>query len=246
MKTPAMLPTALWRLLRKHSSARTHQEERVHLFKTSEVVPAPPTTFCINVMRALKASFMLSPKLKDLQLEIVSGGGTELDLFFHEQERLLRLHEKWLCFRRVHEDAACEYLRLTQSRSVNSPAFFCDHAVEDLFETILTTIGKTVGMIRKEERMLRSSARERLRLMPRQVQAFRTGLDECEVSWIGNESGLVSEKYSADIQYDVVLHKVSSCKAKVDTLLYLAGKLALKSHCMILSLTSFRWKRQIL
>jgi hypothetical protein len=60
--------------------------------------------------------------------------------------------------------------------------------------------------------------------MPRLIKVSRTGRGkELEVSWMGNESAIVSKKYGADICYHVTLHKINTCKSKEGELLQEVG-----------------------
>jgi hypothetical protein len=180
--------------------------------------------FCVSIVRALKASLLLDPRLKDIKVQFVKGGDTEIDLLFEKEECLLRIHENWINFRRIHEVASCEVFRLARGRPLETEAFFCDHIAEDLFELALDDIRGALELDLAECAILRRVARERIRQMPRLVKVSKTRLaNELEVSWIGNESGIVSEKYGANIRYHVTLHKMSSCKQKKAELLRQVG-----------------------
>jgi len=162
--------------------------------------------------------------MEDIKVEFVKGGETEIDLLFRKEENLLRIHEKWINFQNIHEVASCEIFRLTRERPGEMEAFLCDHVVEDLFELALDDIRGPLDLDHAECVVIRRVARERIRQMPRLIKVSTTGLDnELEVSWIGNESGIVSLKYGADIRYHVTLHKVSTCGLKKDELLHRVG-----------------------
>ena len=109
---PEKLPKALWKILRKFSLARTPQEERIHLFENSETIVVNEDRFCVGVLRAFSASLSLDGRMEDIQVQLVKGGDTEIDLLFREHEKLLRIHEKWVDFQRIHEGASCEVSRL--------------------------------------------------------------------------------------------------------------------------------------
>jgi hypothetical protein len=224
-KQPDMLPKSLWKLLRSFSLARTPHEERVHLFFKSEKIEIDEGPFCVGIIRALKASLSLDPRMEDIKVQFVKGGKTEIDLLFRKEENLLRIHEKWVNFQGIHEVASCEIFRLTRGRPGEMEAFLCDHVVEDLFELALDNIRGPLDLGQAECVAIRRVARERIRQMPRLIKVSQTGLaNELEVSWIGNESGIVSKTYGADIQYHVTLHKMSTCGSKRNQLLYHIGK----------------------
>ena len=223
-KRPEKLPKALWKILRKFSLARTPLEERIHLFQNSETIGMNEDPFCVSVLRALSASLSLDRRMKDVKVKFVKGGDTGIDLLFREEENLLRVHEKWIHFQRIHEGASCEVSRLARERSVEMEAFSCDHIVEDLFELALNDIRGALKLDRSECVTLRRVARERIQQIPRLIKVFRTGrANELEVSWTGNESGIISKKYGANIRYHVILHKVSTCWSKRGELLHQAG-----------------------
>ena len=47
---------------------RTPHEERVHLFAISEIIEIDEDPFCVTIVRALKASLRLDPRLKDIKV----------------------------------------------------------------------------------------------------------------------------------------------------------------------------------
>lgn len=162
--------------------------------------------------------------MKDIKIQFVKGGETEIDLLFREEEKLLRIHEKWINFQRIHEGASCEVSRLAQEQPVEMEAFSCDHVVEDLFELALNDIRGQLKLTPSESVTLRRVARERIQQIPRLINVSRTGqANELEVSWTGNECGIISKKYGTNIRYHVTLHKVSTCWPKKDELLHQAG-----------------------
>jgi hypothetical protein len=114
--------------------------------------------------------------------------------------------------------------RLARERPVEMEAFSCDHVVEDLFELALNDIRGPLKLDRSESVKLRRLARERIQQIPRLIKVFRTGrANELEVSWTGNESGIISKKCGANIRYHVTLHKMSTCWSKKGELLHRTG-----------------------
>lgn len=162
--------------------------------------------------------------MKDIKLQFVNGGDTEIDLIFREEEKVLRIHEKWIDFWRIHEDTSCEVSRLARERPVQMESFYCDHVVEDLFELALNDIRSPLELDQSEYVTLRRIARERIQQTPQLVHVFKTGrANELGVSWTGNESEIISKKYGANIQYHVTLHRMSTCRSKKGELLHQLG-----------------------
>jgi hypothetical protein len=219
-----MLPKTLWKLLRKFALARTPREERTRLFAKSETVEINADLFYVSILRALKASLLLDQKTEDINIQFVKGGETEIDLLFRKEEKLLQVHEKWVDFQRVHEAASCEVFRFMQEQPIEMQAFFCDHVVEDLFELALNDTRGSLELDQAKCVRLRRVARERIRQMPRLIKVSRTvNANELEVSWTGNESGMVSKMYGADIRYYIILHRMNTCSSKKGALLHQAG-----------------------
>ncbi|OAP54876.1 hypothetical protein AYL99_10576 [Fonsecaea erecta] len=211
-KKAVVVSRALWALLRKFLLVRTPYEERLRLFKWSNPIKADSTPFGANVLRALLASLTLHPKLNDLRLLFVDGGGTDVDLAYNKEANWVQIHGKWFNFEKVHMNGLCEALRLTNGRYTGQEAFFCDHAAEDLFECLLSMTGTSLGITTLGHRRLRQAIREQLAFMPRIVRATPTGAtNELEVRWLSNEGGLVSATCNRNICYYVTLHRESSC-----------------------------------
>ena len=159
--------------------------------------------------------------MESLKVQFVKGGDNKIDLLFRDEEQLLRIHEKWIDFQRIHEGDSCEMSRLARDRLVEMEAFSCDHVVEDLFELVLNNIRRPLKLDQSESVTLRRIARERIRQIPRLTKVSRTGRpNELEVSY---ESMIISKKYGANILYHVTLHKKKTCWSKKGELLHQAG-----------------------
>lgn len=208
---PFPVSKALWDLLRKHSLARTPEEEQIHRFKTSSTVPSDRDPLHIGILQALKACLSLATSLSSLDLCFVDGGGTQLDLMLDTDKDVVKIHEKWLCFDRVHKETPCDVFDLVKEGKVEKQTCFCEHVVEDLFEQVLNEIGDARDIPLSRRRILRGQARSCLRSMPRSIRVSKLQGGALEVTWIGNENGIVSERHSDTIQYFVVLHKESTC-----------------------------------
>ncbi|KIX03818.1 uncharacterized protein Z518_07371 [Rhinocladiella mackenziei CBS 650.93] len=223
-KQPHTLPKALWEILRKFSLARTPHEERIHLFMGADSIDIPEDSFCGSIIRALKASLSLDPRLKHMEVRFVKGGVLNLNVLFREEDNILRIHEKWIDFHQIHEVTNCQIVSLGVE-SMETGAFFCDHVAEELFELAIDGIRPHLGLDRNECVEIVRQARACIRQMPRLIRVSPTSQsNELEVSWTGNESGIISAKYAADILYNVTLHTMSTCDSRSHELLHRNGK----------------------
>ncbi|KAF2180943.1 hypothetical protein K469DRAFT_671927 [Zopfia rhizophila CBS 207.26] len=224
-KQPQSLPAALWRLLRTYSLARTPLEETIHLFSNSTAVAITQDMFALNILRCLKASMLLNQTLKDIRFEVVTGGNTEVNILFKPEQNVILIHQKWTGFRKVHTFSNCDAFSMIRNEAPNPRAFYCDHVVEDLFELALNTIRGVLKLSQQDCMTLRRAARKLVQQMPRLVRISQNAAPmELEVSWTGNEGGLVSKTCAASINYNVILHKKSTCWPLFsDILLHLHG-----------------------
>jgi hypothetical protein len=218
------MPLVLWNILRKYSLVRSPQEEKVHRFAHSQTIKVKDDVFSVGVQRALKAALLLDPRLEDINIQFAKGGGTDIDLLFKEEEKVLLVHEKWANFETIHQTFSCETFRLSQRQSGKDFPFLCDHIAEDLIELTLNDIQGPLQLPPTRCMELRRKARERIQQTPRLIKVSRTNHpNELEVSWIGNESGLISQTYGSSIQYHVMLHRMSTCRSKKNNLLHKIG-----------------------
>lgn len=84
----------LWKTFTSHLLLGTPQEESLRLFTSSEPINELKGTFSANVLRMLRASLSLDPKLSSIEIMAVKGGDTGLDARYTSSERLLRIHGK--------------------------------------------------------------------------------------------------------------------------------------------------------
>jgi hypothetical protein len=221
---PAKVPKTLWKLLRKFKLARTPQEEKFRLFMSSRSVCMEENIFSINLVRLLKAAMLLDERLAGIKIQAVEGGDTDIDVLYLADVKKLLLHGKWLDFDRVHIDSSCELHHLSQQQGLEINEFYCDHTAEDLFELTVNEVKGVLNLTSVETTALRRDARERIRQTPRRLQVSKTSQrGELAVTWKGNESGTIAEHYGSVIQYDVALHKASSCKTRGEDLLHCSG-----------------------
>ncbi|KAH8881903.1 hypothetical protein GQ53DRAFT_734671 [Thozetella sp. PMI_491] len=223
-KRPEALSKNLWRTLRRWSLVRTAQEERVRLFAGSEPAQVPDNIFSLSVFRMLQGALQLDKKLEQIQLRIVKGGGTGIDLLYEEEERQLLIHNRWLDFEQVHENSSCEASRLAKEKPLATIQFSCDHVVEELFELIVQDLVKALKLDYAEGIAIRRHARERIPQMPRAIEISKAAEGGAlVVSWRGNECGVLADTYGADILYDVTLHKWRTCFHKHGDLVQRVG-----------------------
>lgn len=211
-KQPKQIPKVLWKILSKFSIVHTPQAERIRLFSSSKIFSNVTEFFSINVLRMLKGALLLDPRLAQIKVKVVDGGQTGVDLLYMPSEKLLLLHRKWLDFRQTHEQAACELGQIRSNDDIDTHPFACDHVVEDLFELAIRDIAASMALPSAIVDPIRRAARERIRQMPRSVRVSETSNPtELEVSWIGNESGVVVDLFAESVLYNVTLHKAISC-----------------------------------
>jgi hypothetical protein len=223
-KQPEPLSKVLWNILRKFSLLRTPHEERLCLFMASELASVDTTPFSTSILRVLKAALQLDDRLGQINIQVVKGDETGIDLLYKDDDNVLLIHEKWLDFDKTHEDATCELSLLAPGRRIEMEDFSCDHVVEDLFELIIHDIQEQLKWDHSRVTTIRRVARERIRQIPRRIQVSRTcNAGELEVSWVGNESEIIARNYAGDIFCNVKLHKLSSCQRKYEDLLQQGG-----------------------
>jgi hypothetical protein len=211
-KEPYNLPAALWRILRKHSLVRTADEERHTLFAQSERVPHR-TLFSFTIGRALFASMLLDPLLCAIRFQFVTGANTNIDLVYNHEQKLIKIHEKWIDFEKSHKDVSCDALSMRENGNEESDLFSCDHIVDDLFELVVGAVRDALPLSQKQCWILRSTARQLLHRMPRMVRLSRTATpNQLKLTWTGNESSFISKTFAKHIRYVVILHNRSTCR----------------------------------
>ena len=193
----------------------TPLEQRNHLFATSKPIDPTFDSFSSNIMHALQGSFTLNAELRDLSICYVQGGETDIDLLYAEDEKLLRIHHKWLDTEQVHQATNCEFFQAS-----DSDAFFCDHVVQNLLEIALDEVRGPLDILADKAITFRRTAAECHGQMPRviKISAPDSG-NTLMVSWVGNESGYFTENYGATILYRVTLHSTTSCRSRLESVL---------------------------
>jgi hypothetical protein len=150
----------------------------------------------------------------------VNGGLSSIDVLFTKERNLLQIHEKWLDYANIHEAAECNFFQAKGGQLSEDDIFFCDHVVFDLFELVLEETQGPFELNAQQCRKLRTMAAKRLHELPRHVQLSATDkAEELSIQWVGNQSNSFSERYGANIEYLVILHKMSMCEVQKNTLL---------------------------
>ena len=186
----------------------------------------PQSTFGENVLRFLKASLSLDSKLRKITIQVVEGGEMGIDLLFDKESYLLRLHERWLDFSKIHMTSTCELAKLGWYNLPSAP-FFCDHVVEDLLELVIQEVRPALDIEYQRSMDFRTKAREYIRQTPRGIQVSNKLARELEVRWTSDQNSLIIETYGGNIMYTVTLHSMSSCEAMLTDYLF-DGKKACK------------------
>ncbi|RAK75472.1 uncharacterized protein BO72DRAFT_347232, partial [Aspergillus fijiensis CBS 313.89] len=132
-REPAGLSKKLWNLLSRYSLVRTPNEQRALLFENSQRSSLQPTQFSKHVQRGLAGCLALCSQTHNLSVEYVSGGDTDVAILFNPDTRCLKIHEKYLRPDTAHELAPCLAYTMGRANHEDSPSFFCDHIVEELY-----------------------------------------------------------------------------------------------------------------
>jgi hypothetical protein len=181
--------------------------------------------FSLNIFRALHASMRVSPPLRTIKIEFVTGANTNIDLIYNHQQKSIQIHQKWIDFEKSHENVSCDAFSMREDRNTERDLFFCDHIVEDLFELTLAAVSGALSLPQMRSWILRRTARQLMQRMPRMVRVSRTTIpNQLKVTWTGNESSSISKTYAKNIRYVIILHKMSTCQSKRWTFLNVDGK----------------------
>lgn len=181
--------------------------------------------FSFNIFRALCAVMLLSPVLRAFKIEFVTGANTNIDLIYNHQQKSIQIHQKWIDFEKSHENVSCDAFSMRETRNTERDLFSCDHIVEDLFELIVGAVRDALSLPPMRSLILRRTARQVVHRMPRMVRVSRTTApNQLKVTWTGNESSSISKTYAENIRYVIILHKMSTCGSKLQTLLNINSK----------------------
>ncbi|KIW19323.1 hypothetical protein PV08_03617 [Exophiala spinifera] len=223
-KRPYKLKNVLWKLLKKYSLVRTPHEERVFLFFHSPPALIQCHAFSIQLERALRCALKSSGALENVKIQFVKGESLSIDVLFQNDNNLLRIHDKWLEYSKVHQNRQCSLFEAKNGKLSSEDIFLCDHAVNDLIEMFLRELHGPLKLDHEEYQAIRSRSATKLQEMPRDVHVSSTrNRDELLVSWAGAQSRAFLDKYGEFVNYSVTLHKMSTCETKKDALLYTGG-----------------------
>ena len=92
-------------------------------------VSVPDTAFAASVHRLFRACARSCPTMADISMNFVRAERLHLQLFFSEAQRLLRIHERWLC-----PDGAATELGLAKTPAMDDLVY---HTVKRLFAEAL-------------------------------------------------------------------------------------------------------------
>jgi hypothetical protein len=214
---PAPLSAKLWKILRKYSLVHTPEEERIRVFRNSSASEEQESVFSKSIQHGLLASLALHPRTEQVQVEYVSGAETDIDLLFDKERQLLKVHEKWLNFARIHETAPCR-ISMTSDVRLSHSIFCCDHVIEELYELavqeIIGTFTLDHGEAMKFARSIRLKVREKLQQMPRMISIKKDEPRKLVVSWTNGENDLIREALGDIGTYCVTLHRDRTCSQK--------------------------------
>ncbi len=231
LRKPFKLPKKLWKIISKLPSVRTPVEARNEAFNRSCTVEPSTSSYHFHLKRVLQAFLALDERFKQLEFLFVTGEtaviadasaigetaatGTTgiIDVLYSPRESLIRIHQKWLDYTEMHQNTMCEYFRITEGHAGVHDGFFCDHIVAGLLEALLDELCRPLDLSQKEASILRQRAVECFRQMPREVKicARPAGM---EVSWTDNASRRLASRFGETVNYNVTLHKTSSCEAR--------------------------------
>ncbi|RAL14394.1 uncharacterized protein BO97DRAFT_466122 [Aspergillus homomorphus CBS 101889] len=82
-RKPVGLSKVLWDILRKYTLARTPDEERIHVFETSQLSTLQPNHFMRHIKRALAGYLALHPQTRDVTVKYVAGGNCDVNVLFN-------------------------------------------------------------------------------------------------------------------------------------------------------------------
>lgn len=93
-----------WNILKRNKVVRTAAEEALWHFEHVDVVVGPYHSFGTSVSLLLRACIRACPQAPNMKIEFMNAGQLHLDVAISEDNKLLRVHERWLSM----EDALAE------------------------------------------------------------------------------------------------------------------------------------------
>lgn len=120
-----------WKIPEKFPLLRTPDQKWKYLFTKSFASNEPETVFSAGIQCGLKAGLALNTDTLHVRVEYVSSAQADIDMVFDKQEKLLKVHENWLSFSRVHEARRCQ-ISMSHDMQTSDSIFLCDHVIEQL------------------------------------------------------------------------------------------------------------------
>ncbi len=203
------LTNAYWAILRRHDLIHTAEEEEYRRFTAAPPVTAAAleSAFATSVQRLLCACVRACPKTNGIAINFVQAGQLHLQLFYSEEERLFRAHERWLSVR-----GAIDELGLPDDLMELDVVF---HTVKRLFAEALEQMPREVFV--EEDDVRTGEWRRKLevsRAEQRLLNYLRMG--NLRVDTVPKRHGLhlrwdFDSRQSFDTGIEVQCHRASRC-----------------------------------
>ncbi|KAI5460181.1 hypothetical protein BGZ63DRAFT_426122 [Mariannaea sp. PMI_226] len=153
------LPESYWCIFAKYDLLRTAEQEQRKRFLNSDPDRTPTTLFGHEFHRLIQACMRSCPQTADMSTQFVRAGELSLDVFYHTEKRLFKIHNKWL-----NCEEATQALGLPSNLTEIGILF---HSVKMLFAEILDEIpidtfnenDDRSNIWRKRQQLIRSEQR---------------------------------------------------------------------------------------
>lgn len=206
-----------WNILEKKKLVRNAEDEALWRFEHADEEPGPYPSFETSVARLLRACIRACPQAIDAEIEFIKAGQLHLDVVISEDQRLLRIHKRWLSF----EDAIVE-LGLFSKIAEDKVLIL---AVKNLFADVLEQLPRKAFQQEDDPRsseshMKREINRAEERLVSYQEMEVRVkhnshdGRPGLCVEWPVN-----ARRQDNNIMIEVQCHRTSRCSDIRDELL---------------------------
>ncbi len=203
------LKSEYWAILRRHNLIRAAEEEEYRRFTAAPPVTAAAleSAFAASVLRLLCSCVRACPKTNGININFVQAGQLHLQLFYSEEERLFRAHERWLSVR-----GAIDELGLPDDLMELDVVF---HTVKRLFAEALEQMPREVFV--EEDDVRTGEWRRKLevsRAEQRLLNYLRMG--NLRVDTVPKRHGLhlrwdFDSRQSFDTGIEVQCHRASRC-----------------------------------
>ncbi|KAF4985700.1 hypothetical protein FDECE_16375, partial [Fusarium decemcellulare] len=95
-RTPFELQNTYWDILNTFNMVRSAEDEQRCRFLAADPLIVPEEDFAQQIDRLLRGILCTCPQTKDTELKFVKAGNLLLQTFYLEEERLIKVHERWL------------------------------------------------------------------------------------------------------------------------------------------------------